>query len=108
MKLINAIYDYEYNDETDEMTVDDDVDILLVPDYVADNIADVVQKFENWSSEKDSGRRRVKWNGNEILSTDTEDFIRFLNMNYFNCENKESVMVEAHTKYRPELPSAEF
>jgi hypothetical protein len=39
---------------------------------------------------------------------DTDGFIKWINDNYFQCENQEAVMIEAFTKYNPYYPSAWF
>ena len=107
MKNINVIYDYEYDYETDTLTVTDDVDIISVPDFVCEHLEEIVQKFFNWTALKDSGCW-VKMNGEEVCCVGTADFLRWLNKNYYFCEGKESVLIEEHTEYRPELPCAEF
>ena len=110
MKNINVIYDYEYDYETDTLTVTDDVDIISVPDFVCEHLEEIVQKFFDWAKEtKDHGY----WEWNEegkyfALALGTKEFLKWLNINYYSCENKESVLIEEHTKYRPELPCAEF
>ena len=107
MKNINVIYDYEYDNETDTLTVADDVDIISVPDFVCEHLEEIVQKFFDWTTLMDSGCW-VKMNGEEVCCVGTADFLRWLNENYYSCEEKESVLIEEHTKYRPELPCAEF
>jgi hypothetical protein len=99
MKLINIVY----GDETD------DADILLVSDYVHDNIDQVVQNFFDWAeSTNEHGYFVVDVCGNKVLSLGTDEFIKWLNDNYFQSENKEMVVAKAHTKYNPKYPTAEF
>ena len=107
MKLINIIYDYEYNDSTQQITIADDVDIVSVPDIVSENLEEIVQKFFAWTDSIESGC----WKNIDeklVCCVETEDFIKWINKNYFNSENKEAVIVKQHTKYNPSYPIAEF
>lgn len=107
MKNINVIYDYSYNDETETIDIFDDVDIISVPNMVADNLDNVVQKFFDWTNTVDSGCWK-QINNKVVCCVETSDFIRWLNRNYFYCEEKESTIIEQHTKFNPEYPCAEF
>jgi len=99
MKLINILYADEY----------DDVDIVCVPDFIHDNVQMVVQKFNDWlSSTRDHGYYKKSSNGHEVLSVGTEEFVKWLNDNYIQCENKKIIVVEAHTKHNPDYSTAEF
>ena len=99
MKLINILYADEYND----------VDILRVPDFIHDNIGNVVQDFFNWvSSTKSHGYYKQGPDGHEVLCVGTNEFVKWLNENYVQYEDQEIVVVEEHTKYNPNYPSAEF
>ena len=109
MKLINILYDYKYDDIEDTVIVTGDVDIVSVPDFVCNNIDAVVQKFFYWaSSTRDHGYFVQNTSGHEVLAVGTNEFIKWLNDNYIQYENQEIVVVEAHTKYNPNYPSAEF
>jgi hypothetical protein len=99
MKLINLIYEDDY----------DDVDILLVPDFVHDHIEDVLQTFFNWAAKtREHGYFIIDEKGKEVLAIATKEFVEWLNCNYFQSEGQEIVVVEANTKYNAEYPSAEF
>jgi hypothetical protein len=99
MKLINLVYEYDY----------DDVDIVSVPDHVCDNIDRVVQEFNDWTGNtRDHGWFVIDDKGKEVLATGTKEFVKWLNDNYFRYENKEIVVVKAHTKYNPKYPTADF
>lgn len=106
MRLINVIYDYEY-DEDNNLIVNDDVDIISIPDKIADDLEEMVRLFFNWTSLEESGCWKLI-NGKKTCCVETTDFLRWLNINFFHYENKSSVLVEAHTNYRSDLPSAEF
>lgn len=63
MKLINIVYDDEIND----------ADILLVPNYVHDNIDKVTQSFFNWATETSKhGYFIVDYCGNKVLNIGTD------------------------------------
>ncbi|MDR1094369.1 MAG: hypothetical protein LBL66_09515 [Clostridiales bacterium] len=104
MKLINVLYPYD-SDSYDY----DDADILLVPDFVHDHIEDVVQTFFDWTaSTREHGYFVPDEKGGEVLAVGTDEFVKYLNDNYFQSENQETVVVKAHTKYNAGYPSAEF
>ena len=71
LKRINVVYDDEFGD----------VDILLVPDDIADNIGHVVWEFNQWLSlPKNRNQFVVKTiNGYGIISIGTEEFLWWLN-----------------------------
>ncbi len=107
MRLINIIYDYEYDDSTQQLIIADDVDIVSVPDIVCENLEEVVQKFFDWTNSIESGCWK-DIDGELLCCVETEDFIKWINSNYFNSENKEAFIVKQHTKYNPIYPIAEF
>ncbi len=106
MKLINVIYDYEYDDRTDTTKVTDTVDIIKVPDFVSDNIDDIVQEFFDWVALNEN--RKEYENDEEILCIGTKEFVEWLNKNYYQCENQKIVIIETNTKYNPDYQSAWF
>ena len=99
MKKINIVFDDEF----------DDVDILLVPDDIADNIENVVQEFFNWVEIPENRKRFVVRiiDGYEIISFATEEFIWWLNEIKIQTPPKAEILIQ-HTKYIPDYPSAEF
>lgn len=109
MKLINILYDYEYDDVEDTVIVTDYVDIISVPDFVCDNLDSIVQKFFDWVSNTKNYDYYIKnANGEEVLDIGTNEFIKWLNNNYIQYENQEIRIVEEHTNYNPNYPSALF
>ena len=116
MKYINVMYDYEYDDDGETLLEPGEVDIVLVPNFVHDNLDDIVQKFNSWVGdevyEADKGKHPNYWvkesNGRMCMSVGTDHFVDWINDNYFHCENQESKIIEINTKYNPEYPSAEF
>lgn len=97
MRLINLLFEYDY----------DDVDVVLVPDYIAENIESVTQLYHKWTWEDKThfGWKKAP-DGHMYVECGTELFLWWLN-NYFR-EYGESTLVEAHTKYVPEYPTADF
>ena len=107
MKLINIVYDYEYDDSTQQLIIFDDVDIVSIPDYVCENLEEIVQKFFDWTNCIESGCwKNIK--GRLLCCVETEDFIKWINNNYYTCENKEATIIKQHTKYNSSYPVVEF
>ena len=96
MKRINLIYECAYND----------VDILCVPDYVADNIEYVEREFLHWINNKSLPHRFKKKDraGNTTIMLETGEFIWWLN-NLFITNGERASIIEMHGYYRPEYPS---
>ncbi len=96
MKAVNLVFGEDYND----------VDILLVPDEIADNIDVVLRKFNKWLSiPENQNRFLVPYHGRMVLGIDTKEFLWWLN----NCEmldNQESTILKQHTAYQPDYPAA--
>lgn len=99
MKKINLIYEDDYND----------VDILLVPDDVADNIDDVVRCFFSWLRVEENASRFMVTtaSGHKGLSVDTKEFIWWLNNIWIRNDSEAKVIVQ-HTSYQNEYPRADF
>lgn len=115
MKLINIAYDYEY-DEDDVLIDMGTVDVVLVPDYVYNNLDVIVQKFFNWTDNvvrnAKSNEHPEYWakldNGEIVMNVGTEHFVKWLNDNYFNCEHQKSVIIATEVEYNPSYPTAKF
>lgn len=71
IKKINLLYEYDY----------DDVDIILVPESIANNICDIVQEFQYWLSVPINKARftEIGENGSPYLNVDTEEFLWWQN-----------------------------
>lgn len=50
MKYINIVYEYDYDETTDSIINIGKVDILLVPDFVCNNLNSIVPNFFDWVS----------------------------------------------------------
>lgn len=99
MKFVNVVFEYDY----------DDVDIILVPDDIADNIEQVVQLFIHWLSNPDNGKQFLKTlqSGQIGMIIETESFLFWLN-NYKITNGAKASIVMQHTKYNSKYPMAEF
>ncbi len=106
MKLINVVYDYEYDDISNKVIVTGNVDIIKVPDFVSDNIDNIVQEFFEWT-ELNENRKKYE-NENGILCIGTNEFVEWLNENYSQYENQEIIISEINTKYNSNYSSAWF
>ena len=99
MKKINVVYD----------GCMDDVDIIQVPDVVAENIEDITQEFFDWmSSTYDHDFWKMDNKGNQYLECETEAFIDWINREFSGICNENALIILQHTKYNKEYPSAEF
>lgn len=97
MKKINVLFADEY----------DDVDILLVPDHIAESIETVTQQFFDWTSINQSHFMVTDEHGNQFKSVGTNEFIWWLNTHYIIGSEKATIL-ESHTTYRPDYPTSEF
>lgn len=106
MKLINIIYEYEYDDITNTTTVLGNVDIIKVPDFVCDNIDTIVQEFFDWTALNQNRKKYENKNG--VLCIGTNEFVEWLNENYALDENQKIIIIAIDTKYNSDYPSALF
>ena len=99
MRLVNLLFDEEY----------EDVDIISVPDEIADDIDAVAQQFFRWVWIPENRQRFSvpRQNGTPVLSIDTEEFLWWLNNIYLPAGQTADVFLQ-HTHFRPELPTANF
>ena len=74
MQKINVVYDGCL----------ENVDILLVPDDVADDIERITQEFFNWLAVPENGDRfrTAVIDGRKFLSIGTDEFIWWLNIQF--------------------------
>jgi hypothetical protein len=87
----------------------EDVDIIVVPENIANNIKDVAQKFFNWVFEGDNKNQFEKKSdsGRIYVSIATRDFIWWLN-NYEIHSAPYASIVEEHTALCSDYPTVEF
>ena len=99
MRLVNVIYGNDYND----------VDLILVPQWVAQKIYDYVQEFCDWLiTDPDQTYKRITNEGLVSYICETDGFIDWLNKHIIKSELEKATIVSQHLNYNPELPSAEF
>ena len=99
LKLINLLYEYDY----------DDVDIICVPDNVADNIEETVQHYQSWMYQNIDKHSfwRLSASGYKVLSLGTDEFLWWLNEQCIKSGEK-ARLISSHVKFRDELPFADF
>jgi hypothetical protein len=98
MKYINLVYE-------DDIL---DVDILSVPNEVADNIESIVKEFEAWCGIPENARRFMIYNDQgAYMSVDTEEFLWWLSEVKLQGREK-AVIVKQHTTICYDYPCAEF
>ena len=74
MKKVNVVYEYDFNE----------VDIILIPDFVEEKLNEYVQKFFNWLAQStDSRFCKITKSGYGCLTTQVQKVI-FLAMEYFH------------------------
>lgn len=99
MKKINLVFEGDLND----------VDILLVPDSIYDNIDDLCQRFLDWESPDLTDQDY--WNYDKVWGlvsvAETVGFVKWLNLYY--CGQGEKVeIIKQHTRIDRHLKSIEF
>ena len=98
MKQINLICDDEF----------EDVDILLVPDTIAENVPEVQREFNRWLMNPQNAERFSREeNGRQSLCIDTDEILWWLNHVKLTGEEKASIVMQ-HTSYHPEYSSFEM
>ena len=98
MKQINLVFEDDFSD----------VDILLVPDYVAENIDHIVLEFNKWLLKPENRLQFLApYKGKMELAIGTEEFLWWLN-NCFIQENDASTILKQHTTLCPTYPAAYF
>lgn len=99
MKNINIVYEEDY----------EDVDIVQVPDDIADDIDLVVNEFFKWVAIPENHIRFQIENaeGKTVLNIDTEEFLWWLNHIKITDESR-AIIIKQHTSVCLEWPVADF
>lgn len=98
MKKINVVFEEDYLD----------VDILLVPDSVAENLDAHVDAFFQWVRDsKNQEQFLVPYNGKMVLGIATKEFLYWINTQCKSCCPK-AIIIKEHTKHCPDYPTAFF
>ncbi len=94
MKLINVVYDGNYND----------CDLVLAQDAFCNDILKNEAFFlYEWVTDPSNDCYKVL-DGVELLCVGTDDLLRYLNAVFGDTENERAVLVKRYTDYDPELP----
>ena len=99
MKKLNLVYEYNYKN----------VDIVLVPNEVADHIDQVVQTFQDWLTNPQNSEPFARYteNGFRYLTIGTNEFVWWLN-NICYPNGEKTTVLERSVYYYPEYPMADF
>ena len=116
MKYINIVYDYEYDEITNSIINMGNVDIVLVPDIVCNNLQSIVQTFFDWVSKEvyysEKDKHPEYWtalsDGSVCMGVNSEHFVKWINDNYFSYENQKTVVAKVETTYNPNYPLVKF
>ena len=102
MKIINIVFDGDFSD----------VDLIEVPDYIAENIEEITQDFLDWVVQPVNRVLFTKIihtdnEAKECLSVGTAEFIWWLRK--FEIDSNDTITLLAeHVSFHPEYPSADF
>lgn len=98
MKKINLVFDCDF----------DDVDILLVPDDIADNMDEVIRRFNRWLHNPQNRQRfLVPYQGKMELGIDTGAFLWWLNTHEIS-NGAAATIIQQHTAFCPNYPTADL
>jgi hypothetical protein len=100
MMMINLVYEYDLTD----------VDIILAPDFVSDQIERITQQFFSWLS--NPGVEHDNWvtnsKGVRCLSCETEGFVKWLNEFILGDCHEKAIILLQHTNVNDTIASAHF
>ena len=96
MKKINIVFDDDY----------EDVDVIVIPDEIADAIQRLAQDYLFWIPPKDDPNGWVVDDGEPVLIKETTGFVEWLNKNH--CIGVKSYVIEEHTSYSKHDGDVEF
>ncbi len=99
MKKINVAYDFDYNEDMDSIEINGLVDIMEVPDEIANNLDEYVQKFFDWFACAEN---------NQAIGVNSDNFEAWINTVADIKHNELAKVIETNVKFDPSLPIAEF
>lgn len=108
MNIFNVLYDWDYDDKTDIVTPTENVDLITVPDSIADpdRLDDLLQEFNNYvAANKQLYTRNI--DDKEVIAVQTQDFLDFLNERYLK-DGEIAKILEEDVPYNPEFPMLLF
>lgn len=92
MKIINLVFD------------EDDADLLLLPDNVAENLDILFNKFSAWLRIPENEERfLVPHNGKRVLGINTKDIVWWLNT-YATSSDEKVIILKQNVKPDPQYP----
>ena len=99
MKKVNVVYEYDFNE----------VDIILIPDFVEEKLNEYVQKFFNWLAQStDSRFCKITKSGYIVHLCDTEGFLYWLNTFVIDSDQDKATMLLEKVPYNPGYKMADF
>ena len=85
----------------------DDVDIICMPNNIAEKISALSQKFLDWLPIADSDIYWQILDGHKCSICETDGFVKWLNENY--CKNSQKVsIIKQHVKFVNKYNTIEF
>ncbi len=86
------------------------MDLIAVPDDVAENVEIVTQQFFRWMANQNNDHNFWSTENNlgiKSLALDTDAYLWWLNKHYIKS-NEKAYLVSSHVKFHKDLPFADF
>ena len=97
MEKVNIVFDGAF----------DDVDIIVIPNEISDNIEKIGQEFLDWVPDAEDSDYWQNKNGIRLCVAETDGFIKWLNS--FYCTGiKQAYVLERNTQYNPSFKCISF
>ena len=89
--------------------IEDDADLILVPEDIAEQIDDIAHQFFRWAADPASVHNfwAILPNGKKALALDTKEFVWYLN-HHVITNGKRAEIVAQHIPYDSKYPTAYF
>ena len=99
MKNVIVLFDEQY----------DDIDILSVPEKIAENINDYGQMYCRWLESPDVvPALSTVVNGVNVVILETKGFVDWLNSSILKNDEQKVTILETHVHFREGCPVVEF
>ena len=105
MRYFNVVYDYDYNEDLEQIEFLGKVDILGLPDWLVSEVEKTLQNFFNWV-EKNQIFYSKENNGKVICNVDGSDFVNWLNQKVLI--GQKALLVKKNVEVCLEYPCLEF
>ena len=88
---------------------EDDADLILVPEDMAEHINTIAHEFFRWAADPSSVHDfwAMQPNGRKVLALGTNEFIWYLN-HHVITSGEQAEIVAQHIHYDPQYPTAYF